>query len=391
MNRATARPRRTRSCALASAALSCGCFPSGPDFRPQRGVGGVRVLAVVPTPASGAPGARVELELDAYDGSRHPIRSLAAGAAGTGLSGEPAPLTIAWLGGCHNPPGDAHFGCYPLLQRIAEALPSPLPTSAADVPLAEREFWGIGTSFATIIPPDVLEGRELDTNALPFGVSFVFFAACRGRLLPSPEAAGVPLRCETESGEPVGAEGFVRGFSTVYTYAGSINQPPAISAKVLQGHELSEPACADDSDCLDLITEDFGSTCRSPFDIDSAGEPSMTPRRCLPSIPRCAAPPCRAYQLWPRLDSSSIEPDPAAAPPGGTPPNEIVWVKYYGVGGLSDGEKLINDRASGLSSDYSVSWRPPPRGLDAPVPVWAVVQDNRGGVSVARWDIVVAE
>jgi hypothetical protein len=353
----------------------------------------VRVLAVVPTPASGVPGARVELQLEAYDGSRHPIRSLAAGDAGTELGDVPAPsepLTIAWLGGCHNPPGDAYFGCYPVLQRIAEALPSPLPTRAADVPLAEREFWGIGTSFATVIPPDVLEGRELDTNALPFGVSFAFFAACRGRLLPFPEAAGgVPLRCETESGEPVPAEGFVRGFATVYTYAGSVNQAPAISAKVLQGHDLSEPACDDDSDCAALATEDFGSTCRSPFDIDSASEPSMAPSRCLPTIPPCAAPPCRAYQLWPRLAPSSIEPDPAAAPPGGTPPSEIVWVKYYGVGGLSDGEALINDRASGLNLDYSVSWRPPPRAIDAPVPVWAVVQDNRGGVSVARWDLVV--
>jgi hypothetical protein len=115
----------------------------------------------------------------------------------------------------------------------------------------------------------------------------------------------------------------------------------------------------------------------------------MTPSRCLPRIPPCAAPPCRAYQLWPRLAPSSVELDPAAAPAGGTPPNEIVWVKYYGVGGLSDGEALINDRASGLSPDYSVSWRPPPRAVDAPIPVWAVVQDNRGGVSVARWDLVV--
>lgn len=378
---------------LGCAAALTGCFPSGPDFSPPRRVLGVRVLAVTSAPASGVPGERAELQLEAYDARQHPGLATAGSDAGADAGTEmPAPLTVAWLGGCHNPPGDVHFGCYPLLQRIAAALPSRLPASAAEVPVEQREFWGVGSRFAATIPEDVLEGRQLDTNALPFGVSFVFFAVCRGHLLPAPDVPNdVPLRCESDDGEPVDSEGFVSGFATLYTYAGSVNRAPVISAKITAGRELPEPACASDSDCAPLASGALGSVCRSPLPARISGEPSAASSRCMPSVQRCVAPPCPSYELWPLLAAGSVEPDLAAAPPGGRPPSEVIWVKYYGLGGLSEGQALINDRASGLSPSYSTRWTPPPFASAAPLPVWAVVQDNRGGASVARWDFVVTD
>ncbi len=395
MTRRLAVSRRGAASAVALATLAgapLGCFPDGPDFAAPERLGGVRVLAVVPTPASGVPGGRVALQLEAFDARQHPALNGGADTDAGGAAREVEPLTVAWLGGCHNPPGDAYSGCRPLLERIAAALPSPLPLTASEVPESERELWGVGTRFGATVPPDVLEGRELDTNALPFGVSFAFFAVCRGRLYPAPAAPdALPLRCESSDGAPVGSDGFVRGFSTIYTYAGSLNQAPSISARVTRGTDFPDRACDDDADCAGVGADGVGSTCERPVVARFAGEQSQAPRRCLPSVPSCVAAPCAAYDLWPRLSPDSVEQDPAAAPPGGEPPDEIVWVKYYSLGGVRDAEALIHDRASGFNPSYAARWVAPGRPSPAPVPVWAVVQDNRGGVSVARWDFVVTE
>lgn len=386
MSTAACRSRRSLL-ALASSACLSSCFPSGPDFSDPRRVTGVRVLAVTPDPASGSPGARVALRMEVVDAAQFPREQTGDG----GADGSPA-LSVAWLGGCHNPPSDQHYGCYPLLQQIAARLPSPLPTSAAEVPESERLAWGLGTRFAVEVPSDILEGRELSTDALPFGVSFAFFAACRGQLVPAPELGdGVPLRCVSERGESAGSEGFVRGFATVYTYAAGINRPPVVLGRSIDGIDAIERACNTDADCADLAQGPLDAACARPVSTRIAGEEPASERRCLPRVASCAAPPCRNYALMPRLDVTSIEPDPSAAPPGGPAPNEVIWVKYYSIGAVSEDEVLVNDRASGLNPNYAVRFRPPPRPSEAPVPVWAVVQDSRGGASVSRWDFVVTE
>jgi hypothetical protein len=108
-------------------------------------------------------------------------------------------------------------------------------------------------------------------------------------------------------------------------------------------------------------------------------------------VQRCTAPPCKRYELLPRLDPASIESDPSSAAPFAEPPPELVWVKYYALGPIADNEALIQDRTSGFHPDYAASWSPPGIAFDPPLPIWAVVQDNRGGAALARWDFVVTE
>jgi len=115
----------------------------------------------------------------------------------------------------------------------------------------------------------------------------------------------------------------------------------------------------------------------------------LPPRRCLPVVPACPAPPCASHQLLAELSPASVEADPSGAPPGAAAPDEIIWVRYFGFGGFNREQALINDRATGLNPDYALSWVAPPVASDAPIPVWAIVQDNRGGTSVARWDFLV--
>jgi hypothetical protein len=384
---------RALSGAVVSLALTA-CFPSNPSFADARQPRGVRVLGAVAEPASGVPGAELVVQLEAFDGA--PLLEELQRAAGVLDEAAPsagaAPLSVAWLGGCHNPPGDTPSGCYPLLQQIAARLPDPLPESSEEVTREQAEFFGVGTRFALRIPETILEGRQLQTSAPPFGVSFSFFVVCRGVLRPAPGVVGaVPLSCQDrDTGEPLASDGFVQGFVTTYTYERALNLAPELVGAPIDGAELPEVRCESDADCAGVSVAELATACARPLaPAFSLGEPP--PQRCLPLVPRCTAPPCASHELLPELSPASVEEDPSAAPPGGVPPREIVWVRYFGFGGFSRAQALINDRATGLNPDYALRWTAPPLAVDSPLPVWAVVQDNRGGTAIARWDFLVRD
>ena len=372
-----------------------GCFPSNPSFADARQPRGVRVLGALSSPASGAPGADIGLQLEVFDGAS--LFDEAQRAAGsldeaTPIT-TPLPLSVAWLGGCHNPPGDAPSGCYPLLQEIAARLPDPVPDSGADIAPEQARFFGVGTRFSVHVPETILEGRQLATSAAPFGVSFSFFAVCRGVLHPAPAVlAALPFTChDRDTDEPLTSEAFVQGFVTTYTYAGALNLAPALLGTPIEGAQLPVVGCQSDADCAGLGVGELATVCARPLAPLLSVTEQPAQQRCLPLVQRCTMPPCANHLLLPELSPSSVEDDPSAAPPGSTPPREILWVRYFGFGGFSRSEALINDRASGLNPDYALRWTPPPLAFDSPLPVWAVVQDNRGGTAIARWDFVVRD
>jgi len=159
----------------------------------------------------------------------------------------------------------------------------------------------------------------------------------------------------------------------------------------IDGAELAETPCESDADCAGVSVAELETACARPLAPDFSLPVEPPPLRCLPLVPTCAAPPCASHELLPQLGATSVESDPSAAPPGGVAPQEIVWVRYFGFGRFSRDQALINDRASGLNPDYALRWTAPPIAVDSPLPVWAVVQDNRGGSAVARWDFVVRD
>ena len=353
------------------------------------------MLGAVSEPASGVPGAQVVLQLEAFDGA--PLLEQLERAAGVldeaAITASPAPLSVAWLSGCHNPPGDVQSGCYPLLQQIARNLPDPLPESSEGIPPEQAAFFGVGSRFSVRVPETILEGRQLQTSAAPFGVSFSFFAVCRGVLRPAPDAVGaVPLTChDRDTGEVLPSEAFVQGFVTTYTYERALNLAPELVGMPIDGAELPRVSCESDADCAGVGVAELATACARPLAPELSLSEPPPPQRCLPLVPRCTAPPCASHELLPELSPTSVEQDPSAAPPGGTPPREILWVRYFGFGGFSRGQALINDRATGGNPDYALRWTPPPLAVDSPLPVWAVVQDNRGGTAIARWDFVVRD
>lgn len=343
-----------------AAAYLCGC---GDSFPPASHIDSLRVLAVVPEPASGIPGEPVHLELVYADGGVAPGQ-------------DARPLEIAWLGGCHNPPTRQFFACYPLLDVVAKRLDTRVvDTDPADFPPG---VFGTGSEFDFPIAEDFLDrAPRVATDPVHFGVSFNFFGVCAGELRPAPELTDrVPLRCvDAESHEPLGAEGFVTGFTTVFTYEGATNANPALEGVMLDEADVRGAACAADEDCADLATDT----------VDFACTESNT---CVPVVPPCTAresDTCPEYAVLPLLDRESAEPLPGEAA------REVVWANYYATFGSFQTEaQLVNDRQSGWIADPSGRWRAPPRPVES-ARLWVTVHDQRSGTAWDSFEVIVRD
>jgi hypothetical protein len=327
------------SCFFAVAISGC-----EPGFTPASKVENLRVLAVRPEPASGAPGTVVALDLlhtDPRDGARAP--------------------EIAWLGGCHNPPARQYYECLPLLGQAA-GVPGNL---------------GFGARFEFAVPDDILSSAQrVPTDPVHFGVSYVFFAVCAGSLRLRPDVTDrLPLDCaDVETGEPLGPQDLVIGFSTIYSYEGAQNQNPLLTELSFDGVPGGsigpdgvpvEPACAQSEDC----TSDGGRD-----RVCSLG-------RCLPVVPSCSGSGCPEYRLAPAVAPATLEPVP-----GG---NEIVWANYYATAGdIVKATQLVIDRRRGFIDDYTSSWRAPGAAAGA-VRFWVTVNDQRGGATWGTLDVFV--
>jgi len=336
-----------RNSALLLLPLIAGALGCEPGFTPASKVESLRVLAVRPEPASGAPGAVLTLDMLYAD-----LRE-----------GAPEP-EIAWIAGCHNPPSRQYYECFPRLGQAAAG-------SAGSI--------GLGSRFELTIPDDILSSApRLPTDPVHFGVSYVFFAACAGSLRPRPDVTDrLPLDCvnpETEA--PLGANDFVIGFSTIYSYEGVSNQNPVVTGLLFDGvpaGSIGTDGTAVEAPCADA------SECASPDDFGR--ERTCSLGRCVLVVPACAGVDCPEYAIAPAVDAATAEPVG-----GGT---EIVWANYYATAGeIVKPTQLVVDRERGFVGDYTSSWRAPeePAGN---VRLWATVNDQRGGAAWATFDVYV--
>jgi hypothetical protein len=345
-----------RCIALAPLAGAC-----GPGYDPPSVVESVRVLAVRPEPASGAPGETVSLEMLVTDATpREPGEAR-------------RPLQIAWLGGCHNPEAGLYYGCFPTLSAIARELSERVVETPADA-LPPGTF-GIGTSFELPLPEDILSSAPvLPGVPLHFGVSFAFFAACAGELRPAPERTDrVPLACvDPDSGRDLDADDFVQGFTTVPTYDGARNQNPVLTGVRFGSRELADQACETDDECADLGGAEPGS-----FGCANSG-------RCGPVVAPCDpdGDGCPRYLVDPHIDETSAE---AIA---GESAKEILWANFYATEGTFQADaQLVNDRSIGWIADHGSYFVPPDEAGEAEL--FVTVHDERGGATWSTFPVLV--
>ena len=317
--------------AMASLGLSaCG----GDDFDPASKVQGVRVLAVKKSAPYAKPGEKVELEILYWDGKSDPD--------------EQRPLEVTWFGGCTNPAGDLYYGCFPQLAELFAGPPS------AD----KLELIGKGDRFEVTIPDDIISSRPPPADGSPpYGLGYIFFTACSGRLGPPAadggadgEAEGLPLSCYGPNDELLGPDDVVPGYTSIYAYEDLRNENP--------------------------VMQDF------LFDGNSGSDEPLRVKRCEGSK-------CRKYELRAIIDPASAELDPLAEPaPDGSPIQEQLWVNYYATRGeIERPIRLVNDATKGWNDQTESSWEVPRE--PGTVVLWAIVRDNRGGVDWMERRVVV--
>ncbi|WP_437291068.1 hypothetical protein [Sorangium sp. So ce406] len=378
MKRTALPARRALLAALATLALGAPCC-AGANFAPSSEVEGLRVLAVTADrPYAATPvGEGVTFEMTYAD------------APGEGAG--PRPVEITWLGGCVNPPIgiDEHIGCLPQLLGAAAAFAA---GGAADTgeneetegaarlfdrdDMKAEESGEPGKSrFKMLLPDDIFEGaRPTETGSVEAS-AYVFFTVCAGttRVASSPLEAGFPLECVGEDGAVLGADSFVVGYTQVYVFADRRRNenPPITDLTVKRGDTELEK----DEDGLPVVQR-----CARP---DESGQA----QGCSP--PGTGADECTAYDID-AVVGDVAEVDVETAGLGGPPVREAIWVDYYTDGGGFDGaRRLVSDTTRGFIADHGTTWTPPAEA--GVVSLWAVVHDTRGGSSVFRRQVRVAE
>lgn len=326
-------------------ALSFGVSACGAEFDPPSELKSLRVLGVQKDKPYARPGDDVTVKMLWHDGSD---------AAGRKIE-------RAFLSGCFNPLGDLYAGCF------ASFDPSTIEMQTGD-----------SDEFTFTIPEDIITSRPPppDPRQPPYGLAYLFFAVCAGTLeAVEPTAdAGFPLRCVDDEGTPLDADDFVVGYSQIYVYDEFTNENPSVTGFAFRDVEY------DTADMFTCVGDECLAGALGAIDVDSVDcEEQGT--RCIPA---CAEDgdvlECDEYPLRPLIDSASVEPDSVSAAAYGRNYEEQMWVNYYVTrGSVRSDIRLVNDATAGFNEDYGTKFYAPKE--PGPVRLFAVVHDNRGGMS----------
>jgi hypothetical protein len=346
---------RLRPLLLSLALLSC-----GDDLDRPSELRSLRVLAVQADTPFAAPGSRPSLTMALVDA-----------APGATQGGSPRRVRVAWLGGCDNPPDDAPGACPGALHAAASRL-SDADLAAENVPPDAAGTVGFGTTFQATIPQGIIEAHPPSPGALvPYGISIVHFIACGGDLRRAP-GERFPLRCvDPSTGQPLGPEDSMTGYFPLWVFRDLTNRNPVVEPGKMLMEEASGRACQGDEGC-------------------PAGEGCGAAGRCLRVAARCeedGGDGCPAIPVGPRIGAESVEVGETATQAGEGVPLENLWVAYFAQHGRMEADaRFAHDGDLGWR-DHRTVWRAP--RAPGEVRLWAVVRDNRGGVSWAFEDVLV--
>ncbi len=319
----------------------------GAEFDPPSELNSLRVLGVQKDKPYAKPGDEVHVKMLWHDGD----------------DAAPRPVIRAFLSGCFNPLGDLYAGCF---------------TSFSD-PADVQFVVGDSDEFSFSIPEDIVTSRPPppDPKQPHYGLAYVFFAVCAGERLEvvePTEDAGFPLRCLDENDKPLGADDFVAGYSQVYVFDEFTNDNPIVTGFSFRGVErgADDPFTCVGDECVLETT--------SPVDVESV-DCDEQEERCVPA---CAedgdAVDCDEFPLQPLIDRASVERDSVSEAAYGRNYEEQMWVNYYVTrGSVRSPVRLVNDATSGYNEDYATKFYAPKD--PGPVRLFAVVHDNRGGMS----------
>ncbi len=352
--------------ALVGALLALLLVPSCvPAFDPPSKVSSLRILAVTMDKPYALPGDTVTMRMTAHDGLGD-------------AEGTPRTLQVLWISGCVNPDGDQFFLCF---EQLAKAF-APLamgglpPPELVKLDELRPEDNGVpdALEFELTLPEDIVSSRPAPQAGPHYGIAYVFFAACAGRLAPTEltslggEVPEFPLDCLDDAGNQLGPESFVIGYTQVYAFADEReNQNPRLGGIALD--DVAIPENLEDGPVV--------AAC-------SVSEQDRRVGGCAAEDPAAV---CQTYELKglignvAEIDADNVDLD-------GNPLREIVWVSYFTDGGdLAPSLTLVSDATKGYQDGFETEWIPPSE--PGVYTLWAVARDQRGGSSVVRRSIRV--
>jgi len=307
--------------------LLVGC---GDRFDPVSKIESVRILATRADKPYAAPGETVTLEMLAFDGR----------------SSKPEPMRTYWVPSiCPNPKGDTYYNCYPAFASQFQP--------GVDLSSELQE----GTEFTFQMPSDVIDTHAGSSSATNYGLVVVFSVACAGHVEYVEHTSGgadaLPLGCFDSTHHKLGADDFVFAYSLVYSFTDRTNSNPVINSVSFGGTTLDLQVGASMGHC-------------SQSDIERCGSAALDVV----------------------VSDESQEIDPGNLDTNENPLREQIWVDYYATGGKLKHDMLILfEPHNGRVSDSANGFYAP--GSPGSYLIWAVVHDNRGGVSWAQFPLRV--
>jgi hypothetical protein len=359
---------------LGAALSACGTqFDSISDLE------GLRVMGVQKSAPFAVPGEEVQLRMLYHDTG---IR------AQGDREGEPRDLSIFWLAGCENPPTDLYALCLQGFREGLGQLDLPQqsfddlsPAQLTDLLTTANEIglsFGTGDTFSFEVAEDIISGRppSADPGWIPYGVNYVFFAACAGELRLDFDGE-FPVACYTPDGERARARDFVAGYTAVYSYEQFENHNPRILGVRVDGEELAAEQVCVGADCAPLQPD--------PERACSAGVPTL--QRCEDEETPAD---CDKLDVRVLVDPDSVEPDGLLSERQGSRVEEQMWANYHtDRGGFAFDLALVNDVATGFNAEPDTEYIAPE--IAGPAHVWTVVRDSRGGAEWARFEVCIAD
>jgi hypothetical protein len=299
--------------------LCCSC---GTTFDPPSDINSVRILAIQANPPYALPGTTVQLQILAFDGRQV----------------QTEPMTVAWFPqACFDPPDEAYFACYAALPQLFT--PGENVTSLLTP----------GPSFSFQMPADVITDHSSTLTSDPYGVGLVFAVACAGQVrytgVATSNISANPFGCFDSNGVALDANSFVLAYGLVYSFTDRTNANPVITNLTFAGNPVDPVAGITVTHCT-----------------------SSTAARCPTTPIDTVVPP------------SSQELDPGSLDANGNPLKEEIWVDYYASGGtLGSGTVILYSPTTGQVQPSPTNYAAPP--VAGEFLLWAVVHDDRGGVS----------
>lgn len=326
-----------------------------------RHIGSVRVLGVQAEPPTLGPGETTQLRVACADGRQGP------------KAAPDCDVEVAWFGNCSNPAENDPSKCMDQYGAWSNSMAPSLADATTD---SYPAGFGFGPTMEFTAPTDIL-AQELDVagQRIRYGISYFYFMVCAGRIQRT--KAGykrLPVECHHRTtAQVLDQRSKVVGITTVYSYDVIRTTNPEVEFSFFD-LQNTPPDCS-------------VSPCPANYEC------SESAHRCVPVVSACTqkgTPACNPHSLMLALTQQSVS---LLGRDGSRieEPKKAVWLDLYTNAGFVDEEaRFVLGPVQGLKewSTPPLQWWAPPVATEH-AHIWAVIRDNRGGVTIFDQPVIV--